>query len=125
MEIYNKAKELAASISQSDELKKMRETEANMMCDPLARKLVEEYQQKQMEAMQKGVSFDQLPVEEQKELEKIEENMSQNENIVAYMEAQEALEKVLRSVNLIISSALNENEGACPSSGCSSCSTCG
>jgi len=127
MDIYNKAKELAEAISQSQELKKMRDAEAAMMSDPQARKLVEDYQEVQMEAMKTGVQFDELPEEKQKKLEELDEKMSQNENIVAYMEAQEALEQILRSVNLIISSALNENDGGCSSdcsTGCTSCSSC-
>ncbi|MDK2823734.1 MAG: hypothetical protein PWQ67_2071 [Clostridia bacterium] len=124
MEIYEKAKELAAAISQSQELKAMRDSEATMMCDPVARKLVEDYQQLQMEAMKTGVQFDELPEEKQKQLEEIEEKMSQNKQIVAFMEAQETLEQVLRSVNLIISSALNETNGGCSPSACSSCSSC-
>ncbi|KJS80184.1 MAG: hypothetical protein JM58_19070 [Peptococcaceae bacterium BICA1-8] len=131
MDIYNKAKELAEAISQSQELKKMRDSEAAMMCDPQAQKLVEDYQEVQMEAMKAGLQFDELPEEKQKVLEELDEKMSQNEHIVAYMEAQEALEQILRSVNLIISSALNESDSSCGSdcdsdcsSGCSSCSSC-
>lgn len=122
LEIYNKAKELAAAISESQELKKMRDTEAAMMCDPEARKLVEEYQKLQMEAMKNGSQFEDLPEEDQKNIETIEEKMSQNEQIVAYMEAQEELEQILRSVNLIISGALNDNN--CSSNECSGCTGC-
>jgi len=124
MVIYTKAKELASAISESQELKDMRDTEAMMMCDPQARKLVEKYQELQMEAMQNELQFDELPEDKQKELEELEEKMSQNKHIVAYMEAQETLEQILRSVNLIISSALNENDGLCSGSDCSSCSSC-
>lgn len=126
MDIYTKAQELATAISQSKELKEMRDTEAAMMCDPNARKLVEEYQKVQMEAMKSGVSFEELPEEKQKELEELENKMSSNQSIVSYMKAQEAMEQILRSVNLIISSALNNDGegGGCPSSGCSSCTSC-
>jgi len=126
MDIYSKAKELAQAISQSEELKNMRDSEAAMMCDPEARKMVEEYQEVQMEAMKTGLQFDQLPEEQQKKLEELDELMSQNQHIVAYMEAQEKLEQILRSVNLIISSALNEGDSSssCPSSGCSGCTSC-
>lgn len=124
MDIYEKARELAQAISQSEELKKMRNSEAAMMCDPEARKLVEEYQKIQMEAMKNGLQFEDLPEEKQKKLEELDEKMSQNAQIAAYMEAQENLEQILRSVNLIISSALNEGEGSCSSSGCAGCTSC-
>ncbi|NLT94258.1 MAG: YlbF family regulator [Clostridia bacterium] len=124
MDIYTKARELAQAISQSEELKKMKDSEAAMMCDPEARKMVEEYQKIQMEALKNGLHFDQLPEEQQKKLEELDEKMSKNKHIVAYMEAQENLEQILRSVNLIITSALNDNDGACPSSGCAGCTSC-
>lgn len=125
MDIFNKARELAQAISQSEELKKMKDSEAAMMCDPEARKLVEAYQEIQMEAMKNGLQFDQLSEEQQKKLEELDEKMSQNKHIAAYMEAQDSLEQILRSVNLIITSALNDNEGSsCPSSGCAGCTSC-
>lgn len=124
MVIYEKARELAQAISQSEELAKMRDSEAAMMCDPEARKLVEEYQEIQMEAIKNGQQFGDLSEEKQKKLEELDEKMSQNPQIVAYMEAQEKLEQILRSVNLIISGALNEGDGSCPSSGCAGCTSC-
>ncbi|NLW23837.1 MAG: YlbF family regulator [Clostridia bacterium] len=124
MEIYAKAQELANLIAESKELKAMRDAEAAMMCDPEARKLVEVYQDLQMEAMKSGLQFDQLPEEMRKEIELTEEKMSQNAKIVAYMEAQDAFEHILKSVNLIISNALNGNQNTCSSSGCAGCTGC-
>lgn len=124
MDIYNKAKELATAIAQSQELKAMRDTEEAMMNNPESRQLIEQYQKFQMEIMQEGIEIQDLPEDKQLEIEKSEKEMSQNQYIVDYMEAQEQFEQILRSVNLIISSALNESDSSCSSTGCSGCTGC-
>lgn len=124
MDIFNKAKELATAIVQSQELKALRENEENMMNNPTSRQLIEEYQKIQMEVMQEGIEIQDLSEDKQLEIEKIEKEMSQNQYIVDYMEAQEKFEQILRSVNLIISSALNESDCTCSSTGCSGCDGC-
>ncbi|NMA01558.1 MAG: YlbF family regulator [Clostridia bacterium] len=124
MDIFNKAKELATAIVQSQELKALRENEENMMNNPTSRQLIEEYQKIQMEVMQEGIEIQDLSEDKQLEIEKIEKEMSQNQYIVDYMEAQEKFEQILRSVNLIISSALNESDSTCSSTGCSGCDGC-
>ena len=93
MDIFNKAKELATAIVQSQELKALRENEENMMNNPTSRQLIEEYQKIQMEVMQEGIEIQDLSEDKQLEIEKIEKEMSQNQYIVDYMEAQENLNK--------------------------------
>lgn len=124
MDIYNKAKDLATAIAQSQELKVMRENEIAMMGNPEAQQLIDKYQRFQMEIMQEGIELQDLPEEKQLEIEKLEKEMSQNQQIVEYMEAQEQFEQILRSVNLIISSALNESDSNCSSADCSGCDGC-
>ena len=94
------------------------------MNNPTSRQLIEEYQKIQMEVMQEGIEIQDLSEDKQLEIEKIEKEMSQNQYIVDYMEAQEKFEQILRSVNLIISSALNESDSTCSSTGCSGCDGC-
>lgn len=122
MIIYEKAKELAEAIVNSEELKAVKDAEATIACDPEARQLVEEYQKLQELFMEK--SFEELSEEEQKKVETLEKKMSQNKCINDYMETQQKLEQVLRSVNLIISNALNDNDEHSGCTSCSSCSTC-
>lgn len=121
MEIYAKAKELAEALAASAELAAVKEAEVKMMMDEEARSVVEEYQTIQMNAMNKGINFEDLPAEEKARVEELEEIMNKNENIVGFLSANQAFEQVLRSVNMILSNAVNGQ----PESSCGSCSTAG
>lgn len=120
MEIYTKAKELADAIANSAELTALKEAELNMMMDNTARGIVEEYQAVQMNAMNNGINFEDLSQEEKDRVEELERLMGENENITVFLSANQAFEQILRSINMIIGSAIN-GEG----SSCGSCSTPG
>ncbi len=121
MEIYAKAKELAEALAQSNELAAVKEAEAKMMMDTDARNIIEEYQTIQMNAMNSGINYEDLPAEQKQRVEELESIMNINENIVAFLSANQAFEQVLRSVNMILSNAINGQ----PESSCGSCSTAG
>lgn len=118
MDIFTKAKELADAIANSTELASLKEAEMKMMMDSEARGIVEEYQNIQMEAMNKGLSFEDLSEEEKKHVEELEATMNENANISAFLGADQAFEQILRSVNMIIGAAINGgNQGGCSSCG--------
>lgn len=121
MSIYDKAKALADEIAASDELRKVKEAELKMLIDLPARQIVETYQQIQMDAINAGIPYEQLDEEKKAQLANLEQKMQENEVIMQYMTANQELNQVLESVNMIIGSALNDNNGG----GCSSCSTAG
>lgn len=121
MSIYDKAKALADEIADSDELRRVKETELKMLIDLPAREIVETYQQIQMDAINAGISYDELDDEKKAQLTDLENKMQENAVIVEYMNANQELNQMLESVNMIISSALNDNNGG----GCSSCSSAG
>ena len=121
MSIYDKAKALADEIAASDELRRVKETELKMLIDLPAREIVETYQQIQMDAINAGISYDELDDEKKAQLTDLENKMQENAVIVEYMNANQELNQMLESVNMIISSALNDNNGG----GCSSCSSTG
>ena len=123
MEIYTKAKELADAIAASSELTALKEAELNMMMDAEARVIVEEYQTMQMEAMNNGINFEDLTQEEKEKVEALENKMGENENITAFLSANQAFEQVLRSVNMIIGSAINGGGSECGS--CGTAGSCG
>ena len=102
MEIYAKAKELAEALAASSELAAVKEAEVKMMMDTEARNVVEEYQTIQMNAMQNGINFEDLPAEQKARVEELEGIMNSNENIVNFLSANQAFEQVLRSVNMIL-----------------------
>ena len=121
MSIYDKAKALADEIAASDELRRVKETELKMLIDLPAREIVETYQQIQMDAINAGISYDELDDEKKAQLTDLENKIQENAVIVEYMNANQELNQMLESVNMIISSALNDNNGG----GCSSCSSAG
>lgn len=123
MEIYTKAKELADAIAASTELAALKEAELKMMMDDTARSIVEEYQTMQMNAMNNGVNFEDLSQEEKDRVEELEKLMGENENITIFLSANQAFEQILRSINMIIGSAINGENSSC--GGCSSPGACG
>ena len=123
MSIYDKAKALADEIAASDELRRVKETELKMLIDLTAREIVESYQQIQMEAINAGIPYDQLDEDKKAQLTELENQMQANEVIMEYMNANQELNQMLESVNMIISSALNLGGSSCGS--CGSAGNCG
>jgi cell fate (sporulation/competence/biofilm development) regulator YlbF (YheA/YmcA/DUF963 family) len=121
VDIFTKAKDLADAIANSAELASLKEAEMKMMMDTDAREIVEEYQGIQMDAMNKGLSYEDLSEEEKKHVEELEAKMNENANISAFLGANQAFEQIMRSVNMIISAAINGQQGG----GCSGCSSSG
>lgn len=121
MSIYDKAKALADEIQASDELRRVKETELKMLIDMDAREIVESYQRIQMEAINAGIAYDDLDEATKAQLTELEDKMQENPVIVEYMTANQELNQMLESVNMIISSALNPDSG----NSCSSCSSAG
>lgn len=121
MSIYDKAKTLADEIQNCDELRRVKESELKMLIDMEARQIVETYQQIQMDAINAGIAYDDLDDAKKAELTDLENKMQENAVIMEYMNANQELNQMLESVNMIIMSALNDNNGG----GCSSCSSAG
>lgn len=129
MEIYTKAKELADAIAASPELAALKEAELKMMMDSSARAIVEEYQTMQMNAMNNGINFEDLSQAEKDRVEELEKQMGENENITVFLAANQTFEQILRSINMILGSAINGEESSCGSCGspgaCSTGGSCG
>lgn len=121
MSIYEKAQDLAYEIETSPELRRVKEAELRLMIDLTARQIVEEYQNIQVEAINNGISFDDLSEDKKNRLSELEKQMSENQIIVDYMNANQELNQILESINMIITSALHEKQD----SGCSGCASAG
>ena len=125
MSIFTKARELADELAASDELRRVKECELKMLIDLPARGIVETYQQIQMEAINAGIPYEQLDEDKKNQLTELEDKMKENAVISEYMQANEELNKVLETINSIISSALNDNSNSGTCSSCSSAGQCG
>lgn len=132
MSILEKARELADEIATSPELRKVKEAELRLMLDMEAREIIEEFQTIQMEAINSGVNYEDLSEDVKQKLEDLENKMSENDIIKDYMTLNQELNQILEAINMMITSALSDNQdsgcgGSC-GSGCSDascCSSCG
>ena len=95
MSIYDKAKALADEIRASEELRRVKETELKMLIDLPAREIVETYQQIQMDAINAGISYDELDADKKSQLEDLEKKMQENAVIMEYMTANQELNQML------------------------------
>lgn len=120
MSIIERAKDLADEIANSPELRRVKEAELRLMLDIEARELIEEFQSIQMEAVNSGINYEDLPTDAKQKLEDLENKMNENEIIRNYMTLNQELNQILEAVNMMITNALSDNQG---DGGCSSCSS--
>lgn len=124
-EIFEKARELGEAIIESKEFKELKEAEQNQENDPVALELLKNYsdvRSKLAAEIQKGDVGEERMAAIREELEQAYEEMTTNDNITAYINAQRTFQAIIDQMNNIISFHIT---GKMPG-GCSgSCSTCG
>lgn len=124
-EIFEKARELGEAIIESKEFKELKEAEQNQENDPVALELLKNYSDvrtKLAAEIQKGDVGEERMAAIREELEQAYEEMTTNDNITAYINAQRTFQAIIDQMNNIISFHIT---GKMPG-GCSgSCSTCG
>ncbi|MEE0867293.1 MAG: YlbF family regulator [Clostridia bacterium] len=124
-EIFEKARELGEAIIESKEFKELKEAEQNQENDPVALELLKKYSDvrtKLASEIQKGDVGEERMNAIREELEQAYEEMTTNDNITAYINAQRTFQAIIDQMNNIISFHIT---GKMPG-GCSgSCSTCG
>lgn len=122
MSVVIKANELAQELVRSQEVVALREAEAAMYSDENAKVLLAEYENIQKEIFELGT--DTVSETIHAKLDELEKKIEGNPTIAVYIEAQEKVERMLQSINMIISKALN-GSSSCSPSACSSCSSAG
>jgi cell fate (sporulation/competence/biofilm development) regulator YlbF (YheA/YmcA/DUF963 family) len=115
-----KAWELGAAISESQELKDVRNTEEAMFKDADARILIEEFEQFRQELESLARQGVKPPSDKQETFNQVRARMSGNALICDFMEAQERFNKILYQVNQILSQAITGSTG-CSTEGCAGC----
>ena len=124
-EIFEKARELGEAIIESKEFKELKEAEQNQENDPVALELLKKYSDvrtKLASEIQKGDVGEERMNAIREEIEQAYEEMTTNDNITAYINAQRTFQAIIDQMNNIISFHIT---GKMPG-GCSgSCSTCG
>lgn len=126
-DILERAKELGMMIAESDEFKKLKETEAISLADATAQEMMARYNERQQELSQIASKsdltkeeFEKLQLDAQAEFIKL----CQNENIKNYLDANQSFSNLINQVNGIIAHFVRgEDQSGC-SGNCSSCKGC-
>lgn len=125
-EILEKARELGMMIAESDEFKKLKETEQAQLADPDAQQMMADYNAKREEFAQIA-SRDDLTKEDWEKLNMNAQaefiKLCQNENIKNYLDANQLFQDLISKVNSIIAHFVRGDDSGCSGS-CSSCSGC-
>ena len=126
-EILEKARELGMMIAESDEFKKLKETEQAQLADPDAQQMMADYNAKREEFAQIA-SRDDLTKEDWEKLNMNAQaefiKLCQNENIKNYLDANQLFQDLISKVNSIIAHFVRGDDESGCSGSCSSCSGC-
>ncbi|MBF7083360.1 YlbF family regulator [Desulfallas sp. Bu1-1] len=125
MSILEKAYELGQEIAASRELADMKNAELLMLQNEEAKKIIEEFKEKQKIYMSIQRQGKELTSSQKEDVERIEKAMLDNPLIYNFFKAQQNFEKVLEEINNIISQAIAGQHASCSDECCSSCSGCG
>lgn len=124
MSILQKARELGEEIATSKELEDMKEAELAMMSDPVANRLVAEFNEKQRTFMKLKDNGEQLTDDQMEQVEDLEKRVMDNDLIVNFFRKQQNFERIIEEINDIIARSIAGDSQACSDDSCSSCSGC-
>lgn len=132
MDIIESATQLGIAISESEQLKKYRESEIAMTSDEKAQKLMEEYKSLQMDMVKAAKA--ELSKEELAAIRGLlmskQNQLNSYEITNNYFEGRKAFENTMKNINEILQYYVNgqqsscNDDGDCGGGGCSSCSGC-
>lgn len=122
MSIIDKAKALGEAIAASEELANLKKAETEMQQDVEAQAIILEFEELQNKFQLSHVEGKEISEEDRKLAEEVENKMTNNQHIRAYMESQRAFEQILQQINSIIGSAISG--GQCGPSSCGPCTSC-
>jgi cell fate (sporulation/competence/biofilm development) regulator YlbF (YheA/YmcA/DUF963 family) len=106
MNVYDHAYELAKALQGSLEAKQVMEARAAADQDPDARRMLSDFQQRQLELQQRMMGGEEPSVEELDALGKLYEVLSLNPLVQRYFEAEKRLAVVYEDVNRIIGNSM-------------------
>jgi len=116
-DIMEKARALADAIADSGELETLRDAEVKMFNEPSAQSIIEEFQGVQQKIHETYAKGEEPGDELKQEAKRIEEKMQANSAIAAYIDAQQKFERLLQSVNTVISNAISGESECGPGCG--------
>ncbi len=108
---YDKARELQEAIAQSDEFTALKALHEQVEQDEIAKKMLNNFRQLQLDLQQKQMQGVQISEEEAKKAQQQFELVQQHELISKLMEAEQRLSVVIGEINQIITEPLEEIYG--------------
>jgi len=108
--IYQKARELADLIYQSDAYRAIRKAEANVEKDETVKKLVDQHNQLTDKIVQKEKKLQPIEPEEKRELIRVREQMQANQALQELLRAQTDYAMIMNKVSAILREKLDRRE---------------
>ena len=126
--IMDQGRVLAEMIAESEELKQVRQAEADLANDPIAQELIGELQslqKKEAESKQQGKDLSQ---EDNDKLIAVEAQMENNATISTFLSAQHSFNGMMDGISYLLMKGINGDvdEDSCNAEGCGGgCGGCG
>lgn len=112
MNIYDKAHDLAKALKESKEVEEITSAMKLIETDPEAKKMLDDFRERQMEVQQRMMSGEMPAQEEMEKMEKLFEVLSLNLNIRRLFDAERRLSVIIEDVNKIIADSLQHLYGS-------------
>ncbi|MCP3805719.1 YlbF family regulator [Paenibacillus sp. Lou8.1] len=112
MNIYDKAHDLAKALKESKGVEEITSAMKLIETDPEAKKMLDDFRERQMEVQQRMMSGDMPAQEEMEKMEKLFEVLSLNLNIRRLFDAERRLSVIIEDVNKIIADSLQHLYGS-------------
>ncbi|WP_100371900.1 YlbF family regulator [Bacillus sp. FJAT-45037] len=109
--VYDKAHELKKAISESEEFSTLKAMHEEIEADDIAKKMLENFRNLQLELQQKQMQGVQITEEEAQKAQQQFELVQQHELISKLMEAEQRLSVIIGDINKIITEPLEEIYG--------------
>ncbi|ADC50325.1 MULTISPECIES: YlbF/YmcA family competence regulator [Alkalihalophilus] len=109
--VYDKAHELKKAIAESEEFSALKSMHEEIEADEIAKKMLENFRNLQLELQQKQMQGIQITEEEAQKAQQQFELVQQHELISKLMEAEQRLSVIIGDINKIITEPLEEIYG--------------
>jgi cell fate (sporulation/competence/biofilm development) regulator YlbF (YheA/YmcA/DUF963 family) len=108
MNVYDKAYELAKAMKESSDYKQFKQLNETITADADAKKMLDDFRERQMELQKRMMSGDMPPQEEMEKMEKLFEVINLNVNLRKLFEVERRLSVIMEDVQRIITEPLQE-----------------
>lgn len=115
--VIEKAEELGMAILNSQEYQNLNDAQDKLDANPEAQKMIRAFQEKQSSLHQAHHSGEEIQEDEIEKLKILQKDMLENEIIKDYLLAKQNTEKLITSVNQVLSRTVGESLGIGGSSG--------